>query len=41
MFYKSTAFWNIDIKFNTGQISVIQGYFGFYTYCIFYFVQDL
>ena len=40
MFYKSTAFWNIDIKCNTGQISVILSYFGFYIYFIYYFVQD-
>ena len=41
MFYKSTAFWNIDIKFNIGQISVILSYFSFYIYFICYFVQDM
>ena len=41
MFYKSTAFWKIDIKFNTGQISVILSYFDFYIYFIYYFVQDM
>ena len=41
MFYKSTAFWNIDIMFNTGQISVILSYLGFHTHFIYYFVQGM
>ena len=41
MFYKSTAFSNIDIKFNTGQISVILSYYDFHTYFIYYYVQDM
>ena len=35
------AFCNIDIKFNTGQLSAILGYYDFYTYFIYNFVQDL
>ena len=35
------TFWNIDIKFNIGQISVILSYFSFYMYFIYYFVQDI
>ena len=41
MFYKSTAFWNIDIKFNTGQISVILSYYDIYKHFIYYFVQAI
>ena len=32
---------SIEIKLNTGQISVILSYFSFYMYFIFYFVQDM
>ena len=39
--YKSIAFQNIDIKFNTGEISVILSYYNFYTYFIYYYVQDM
>ena len=41
MFYKSTAFPNIDIKFNTEHISVILSYYDFYIYFIYYYVQDM
>ena len=41
MFYKSTAFQNIDIKFNTGQMSVIPSYYDFNMCFIYYFVQDM
>ena len=41
MFYKSTTFWNIDIKFNIGQISVILSYFGFYIHFIDCFIEDM
>ena len=41
MFYKSTAFWNIDIKFNTGQISVMLSYYNFDMYFIYHFAQDM
>ena len=41
MFYKSTAFENIDIKFNRRQISVILSYYDFYMYFIYYYVQDM
>ena len=38
MIYKSIAFQNIDIKFNTGQISVILSYYNF-TYILFIIIS--